>query len=94
MIPKEVIKKVSNELGIKESIIKDSYNAYWKFIKDTIEGLNLKEDLTEEEFNKLRTNINIPSLGKLTCTYDKYKKTKNIYNNIKKLKEKLNEEAT
>ena len=32
--------------------------------------------LSEEEFSKYRTNINIPSLGKLYCTYDRFLRVK------------------
>jgi hypothetical protein len=41
--------------------------------------LPLKEDLTDEEFNELRTNFNIPSLGKLHCTLGRYRAIKNNY---------------
>lgn len=64
--------RVSRETGVDKRVVKTAYRLYWRFIKDTIAKLPLKEDLTEEEFNKLRTNFNIPSLGKLTCTYDRY----------------------
>ena len=55
-------------------------------IKTTIEALPLKEDLTEEEFSKLRTNFNIPSLGKLSCTLNKYKGTKSRFKLIEKFR--------
>lgn len=72
----EVIKKVAAKLGLPEQLVEKTYKAYWAFIRTTICGLPLKEDLTKEEFDKLRTNFNLPSLGKLVCTYDKYEKVK------------------
>lgn len=60
--------------------------SYWKFIRQTIQELPLKEDLTKDEFNKYRTNFNIPSIGKLSCTYDRYKAIKDKFNYIKKLR--------
>lgn len=42
--------------------------------------------MTEEEFLKLRTNFNIPSLGKLCCNFDRYKGVKKKFEYIKKLK--------
>jgi hypothetical protein len=60
-------------LKIPRKEILDAYKAYWKFIRNTIEKLPLKEDLDEIEFSKLRTNFNIPKLGKLHCTYPRYK---------------------
>ena len=72
---KDIILSVSKDLGISPDVVEKVYKAYWLYIKTTIEALPLKEDLTEEEFSKLRTNFNIPSLGKLSCTLDKYKGT-------------------
>lgn len=72
MTYQEIINKVSRDTGISSDIVDKTYKAFWKFIKDSIEALPLKDDLTEEEFNTLRTNFNIPSLGKLYCSYDRY----------------------
>ena len=48
----------------------------------------LKENLNEEDFAKLRTNFNIPSIGKLTCTYDRMLGMKKRFNFIKQIREK------
>lgn len=64
------------------------YRSYWKSIRDTIQELSLKDDISEEEFQKLRTNFNIPSLGKLSCTYDRAKRVKERYKYIRNLREK------
>ena len=45
-------------------------------------------DLNEEDFSKLKTNFNIPSLGKLTCTYERMLGVKKRFNFIKQLREK------
>ena len=68
---KDIIDKVSVQLNLPSEFVEKTYKAYWKFIRSYIENIPLKQDLTEEEFNKYRTNINIPSLGKLYCTYDR-----------------------
>lgn len=83
---KDLFIKVSNELGIPEEVVREAYVSYWKFIRQTIQELPLKEDLTKDEFNKYRTNFNIPSIGKLSCTYDRYKAIKDKFNYIKKLR--------
>lgn len=67
----DIIGKVSKELDIPVEVVDLAYKSYWEFIKQTIQSLPLKDDINEEEFSKLRTNFNIPSLGKLTCTYDR-----------------------
>lgn len=74
-----IYEKVARQLGLPYQLVEKTYKAYWRFIKDTIESLPLKEELTEEQFNKLKTNFNIPSLGKLNCTYERYKGVKKMF---------------
>ena len=85
---REIISKVSKELDLPEELVKGTYNNYWGFIRDTIEQLPLKEDLTQDEFSALRTSINIPSLGKINCTYERYIGMKNRFNIIKQIRSK------
>lgn len=84
----QIYQQVSNKTGIPKIIVEKAYKAYWRFIKDTIEQLPLKDDLNEQQFNALKTNFNVPSLGKLNCTYDRYVGVKKMF---KKL---MNDEST
>lgn len=84
----DIINKVSEELDLPEELIEKAYKAYWNFIRVTIEKLPLKTELTQSEYNKLRTNINIPSLGKLNCTYNRYIGMRNRFNIIDKIRQK------
>ena len=63
-------------MNIPVEVVEFAYKSYWKFIRKTIQELPLKQDLSEEEFAKLKTNFNIVSLGKLSCNYDRYKRVK------------------
>ena len=83
----DIIGKVSQEMGLPPEVVDTAYKSYWKFIKQTIQSLPLKEDISEEEFAKLRTNFNIPSLGKLTCTFDRMMGVKKRFKYIKRLRE-------
>ena len=83
----EAITQVSEELGLPVEVVKKTYESYWEFIRETIQSLPLKEDLSEEEFNKLRTNFNIPSIGKLSCTYARYNILKNRFKKYNKLRD-------
>ena len=89
---KETLNKLSRKLNIPPEEILSIYKAYWKFIKVTIEKLPLKEDLSEDEFNKLKTNFNIPKIGKLHCTYPRYKTIKLL--NKKRKDDKYKESTT
>lgn len=87
MTYQEILNKVSGDIGISPDIIDKAYKAYWKYIRDSIQELPLKDDMSEEEFLMLKPNFNIPSLGKLACTYQKYKCIKEKFKHIKKLRE-------
>jgi hypothetical protein len=84
----DIINKVSEELDLPVELVERTYRSYWLFVKNHIQSLPLKEDLNEEDFSKLQTNINVPSLGKLSCTYDRLLGIKKRYELIKQLREK------
>ena len=85
----DIIGKVSQEMGLPPDVVDTAYKSYWKFIKQTIQSLPLKDDISEEDFTKLRTNFNIPSLGKLTCTFDRMMGVKKRFKYIKRLRENV-----
>lgn len=72
MIYSEAIKQVSTELGLPPKVVKEAYESLWTFIRNNIKALPLKEDLSKEEFDKLRINFNIPSIGKMSVTWERY----------------------
>ena len=72
MTYKEIVRQVAEELELPEALVDKTYKAFWRFVKDKIQELPLKEDISIEDFRKLRPNFNIPSLGKLCCTEDKF----------------------
>lgn len=88
MTYKEIIKSVSEDVGLPVEVVDRTYKAYWGFIRESIQKLPLKDNLTEGEFLKLRTNFNIPSLGKLVCPYEKYVGVRTRFDNINKLKKR------
>lgn len=73
---RNTLNRLSKELNLPTEVIIKAYKAYWRFIRETIEVLPLKEELDEEAFSKLKTNFNIPNLGKLHCTYSRYRGVK------------------
>ncbi len=94
MIYSEAIKQVSTELGLPPKVVKEAYESLWTFIRNNIKALPLKEDLSKKEFDKLRTNFNIPSIGKLSCTYDRMIGVKKRFEHIKKLRDDYNNQES
>lgn len=78
----EIVVRVSQETGLPGKVVDKVFKAYWFFIRTSIQALPLKEFLSEEEFSKLKTNFNIPSLGKLSCTYEDYLRQKKRHEHI------------
>ena len=87
MTYQEIVTELSEELEIPEEVVDAAYKSFFEFIREIIVSLPLKDELSEEDFNKLRTNFNIPSLGKLHCTYERYRRMKERMNYIKKIKD-------
>jgi hypothetical protein len=75
----KIYKEIASDLGLNESDIKDVFKYTWEFIRKKIEELPLKEDLTEEEFNNLKTTFMLPEIGKLGCDYNTYRSIRKSY---------------
>ncbi len=75
----EIVGKVAEETGLSRKMVNSIYKAYWRSVMEHITSLPLKEDLSEEEFSRLHPNVNIPSLGKLYVTYDRYTRLRKHY---------------
>jgi Na+/phosphate symporter len=91
----ETISKLSKEVGLPVDVVKKVYSTYWLTVREYLSSLPLKElddNISEEEFKKLRTSINIPSIGKLHCTYERFRRIKKHFEFIKELRRKKDEE--
>jgi len=82
----DIISEVSRETRLPEALVEKTYRAYWKAVREHIVNLPLKQELTDEEFKLLQPNVNIPSLGKLHVTLERYKKVKKSFHKIEELK--------
>lgn len=69
-ILKSVIKEVAEESGLTPKQVEDIYDSQWNFISKTVSDLDF-EDVDEEEFNELKTNFNVPEIGKFYTYYNK-----------------------
>lgn len=92
MTYREIVAEVARETGCTQKFVHKVYQAYWQTIRAYIKSLPLKEDLTDEEFKKLRPNVNIPSLGKLNVTLDRYHRVKKQSRILMEIKERKDAE--
>lgn len=77
---KLLIHKIGLDYKLQDEVIKKIVNSPYKFTRETIANLDVSPDITEEEFNKLKTNFIYLYIGKLYTSYDIYKKLKNLNN--------------
>ena len=82
---KRIVKLVSIESKIPEATVEVAYRLYWQFIKDSLEAIPIRDIQSQEEFDKYRTSINLPSLGKMFITFDKVQKQRRRYEYLVKL---------
>lgn len=88
------ISVASHELGLPSEVVERVYRAYWLALKQVIQALPLKEDLTDEDFSKLRTSFNIPSLGKLYSSYDRVQGVKSRFKYLQQIKNNAQNKET
>jgi hypothetical protein len=77
---KLLIHKIGLDYKLQDEVIRKIVNSPYKFTRETIANLDISPDITEEEFNKLKTNFIYLYIGKLYTSYDIYKKLKNLSN--------------
>lgn len=85
--------KVAKKTNLDRKVVYDTYMAYWLYIKGYVSQFNLWDNLTEEEFNKLQLNVNIPHIGKFYVTYPRYLNCKKRLKLIKEHKDVENKEG-
>jgi len=76
MTYEEMVIKVSDSTGLSKTLVDKTYKTYWRTVREYIESLPLKQNLTKEEFLELKPNVNIPSIGKFYVTLGGYQKAK------------------
>ena len=84
----DAIKQVAKEMNLPVDVCKKAYMSAWKFILTKIQGFQLSDELPIEEFRQLRTNFNMPSLGKFYLTEETFQKKLKRFQILKELKEK------
>lgn len=80
MTIEEAIKQVAKELDLDDYVVRRAYYSMFEFIKETIMEKPLKDELlSKEELSELKTVFYLPSLGKISIPYKRYKEIWDLY---------------
>ncbi len=77
----EDLHRIARELDLPPSLVTRYYRAYWLYIKSSIEEFELKQDMSEDAYNKMRVNFNLPNLGRLACSFKRQQLLRNRFKN-------------
>ena len=75
------MREIAEKHNLTFEQVKEMVSSQYSFIREKTKSLDFKEGLTREEFDAMKTNFNIPSIGKLNASFY-------IYSEINKKKEK------
>lgn len=75
---KMLIHSIGLKYNLQDEVIRKIIASPYRFARETIKALDIRDDITEEEYNELKTNFNLPSIGKLYSNYEVFKKHKKI----------------
>lgn len=81
----DIVPEVAEELGLPESLVRKTYKNFWVFTRQHLSSLPIKDIKSEEELSKYKTSVNIPSIGKIYCTYDIIASARRKYDFMTKL---------
>ena len=80
---KEKIRELSLKHNLPMGLIEEVVTSPYDFIRKKSKEIEFKDGMTREEFDSMKTNFNIPSIGKLYASNF-------LYNEIQKKKNKNN----
>lgn len=78
----QIVSQVASELNLPKTFVDKVYTGYWRMVKKHISSLPLSSKMTKEQFDELKTSVNIPSLGKLYVDKDMYFRRKLYFDKL------------
>ena len=67
------LRQAARRLSVDPKLVEGVYRSYWRFIREHVDGMRMKE-MTQEEFDAATTNFNLPFIGKLYADKEKINK--------------------
>ena len=84
---KALVHRIGLKYNLQDDVINTIIHSQYRFIRETIHDLKMKDTETKEDFDKLKTNFILPYIGKLHISYYMFK---GIKERISKMNIKLN----
>ena len=75
-IQKDVLMSIASDTGVSYKEVEEIYLSTFKMIRSTVNALPIKQLETKKEITALKTNFNIPKLGKMYLNINKVMKCK------------------
>lgn len=77
----EILKELENTYNLSREEVLEIINSPFSFIRGITKNLNFETVDTEDELNSLKTNFNIPRIGKLYANIYNIKRIHNVRKN-------------
>lgn len=75
-IQKDVLTSVANDMGLSYKEVEEIYLSTFKMIRSTVNELPIKQTELKKDILNLKTNFNIPRLGKMYLNINKVMRVK------------------
>ena len=69
---KEKIKELALKYNLPVSVVEGIVNSPYDFIKAQSKKIHFKDNMSREDFDLMKKNFNIPSIGKLYASHYRY----------------------
>jgi len=69
---KEIIKEISEELGLPYRAVYDSVTSNFLSLREEVEGTNMKDILTKEQYDEVPKAISMKGFGSFHLNGEKY----------------------
>jgi len=82
-VTNNIARELAEKYNLDIDVILDMYHSQFQFTLKTIEALDVKREMDEEEFKSIKKNFNFPRLMSMYASYKQYRRIQNIVTNNK-----------
>jgi len=68
------IQEIAEKNGLDFDVVKKIIESPYQFIREKTKAIEFSDNLSEKEFDKIKTNFNLPGFAKMYASYALYSK--------------------